>query len=391
MSVLSKKIQAMKPSATIAMSQKARLLLAQGVDVVNLTAGEPDFDTPDYVKQAAIDAMADGKTTYTTVDGIPELKQAICAKFKRDNGLDFGPENINVSPGGKAVIFNALAATLDPGDEVIVPAPYWVSYPEMVKLAGGDPVIIFAGPDQGFKINEDQLASAISSRTKWLMLNTPSNPTGAVYNREELQLLAGVLRDHPKVHILTDEIYEHLVYDGSFASLADVAPDLKSRTLTMNGMSKAFAMTGWRIGFAGGPETLIKAMAKVMSQTTSNPSSISQWASVAGLNGDLEFLADWQSDYKSRRDYLVDQLNRIPGLFCDKPSGAFYVFVDVREAVTALGLDNDIAFAEYLLETAHIGTVPGSAFGAPGFLRMSYATAQSRLEMAVDRLNKVLT
>ncbi|CAN0002399.1 unnamed protein product, partial [Chrysoparadoxa australica] len=300
---ISKALSRVKPSATIAVSQKARELKAAGRDVIGLGAGEPDFDTPDHIKDAAIQAIRDGKTKYTNVDGIPELKDAICAKFKRDNELDYAPEQVSVSPGGKPVIYNAFAATLNPGDEVVIPTPYWVSYPEMARLVGAEPVFAPAGVEDGFKLKPETLEKAISPKTRWVVLNSPSNPTGAAYTREELAALGTVLERHPQVLILTDDMYEHIVYDGfEFTSLVQAAPALYERTLTMNGVSKAYAMTGWRIGYAGGPQWLIKAMAKVMSQTTSNPCSISQWASVAALNGSHDFLIERNAAFKRRRD-----------------------------------------------------------------------------------------
>jgi len=375
-------------SATMAMTQMARELRAQGRDVIPLSMGQPDFDTPAHICQAATKAMQDGHTRYTAVDGIAELKTAICEKFQRDNHLDFTPDQINVSPGGKAVLFNALAVTISGGDEVIIPAPCWVSYPDMVRLCGGTPVIVSCGAEQGFKITPAQLEAAITSRTKWVMLNSPSNPTGAVYSEEELRGLAQVLRQYPHVLILSDDIYEHLIYDdASFATLAHVAPDLKTRILTMNGVSKAYAMTGWRIGYAGGPHWLTAAMRRYMGQTTSNPCSISQWAAIAALNGPQDFLMDWRAAYQSRRDYVLSRIEGIKGLRCDTPSGAFYVFVNCQSYLT------DKSDAEFALEILHetgVASIAGSAFHMPGYLRLSYAASQEALETAFNRLEAYL-
>ncbi|MEL7030237.1 MAG: pyridoxal phosphate-dependent aminotransferase, partial [Pseudomonadota bacterium] len=324
---LSDALSRVKPSPTMAVTQKARELKAAGRDVIGLGAGEPDFDTPDNVKDAAIDAIRRGETKYTAVDGIPELKQAIAAKFQRDNDLAYAPSQITVSPGGKAILYNAFVATLNPGDEVIVPAPYWVSYPDMALLAGGTPVIADARAEDGFRLTPEALERAITPRTKWLVFNSPSNPTGAAYTREEIKALTDVLLRHPQVWVLSDDMYEHLVYDDfAFTTPAQVEPALYDRTLTMNGASKAYAMTGWRIGYAGGPEPLIKAMAKVMSQSTSNPSSISQWAVVEALNGPQDFLAERNAVFKSRRDLVVGMLNEAEGISCLTPEGAFYVY-----------------------------------------------------------------
>ena len=368
----------------MAMTQMARDMRAQGREVISLSMGQSNFDTPVHIREAAAKAMADGKTRYTAVDGITELKAAICKKFKRDNDLDYKPNEINVSPGGKAVLFNALAVTVSAGDEVIIPAPCWVSYPDMVRLCGGNPVIVPCSAAQGFKITPEQLAAKITPRTKWLMLNSPSNPTGAVYSANELAALANVLREHPQVLVLCDDIYEHLVFDGAkFSTMAQIAPDLKDRVLTMNGVSKGYAMTGWRIGYAGGPEWLIAAMAKYMGQTTSNPSSISQWASVAALDGPQDFIKDWRADYQSRRDYVMGRIAQIDGLSCDVPPGAFYVFVDCK---AHLKNKTDTQLALDILQDTGVASVAGSAFHMEGFLRLSYGVAQSELEAAFDRL-----
>ncbi|WP_409433319.1 pyridoxal phosphate-dependent aminotransferase [Litorimonas sp. RW-G-Af-16] len=382
MTHLSDRISRVATSATMAMTQAARDLKAQGRDIISLSAGEPDFDTPVHIRDAAKAAMDAGQTRYTAVDGIAELKAAISAKFSRDNGLTYSASQISVAPGGKPVIFNALAVLVGAGDEVIVPAPCWVSYPEMVRLCDATPIIVPCGADTDYKLTPDALAAAITPRTKWLMLNSPSNPTGAAYTSNELEALANVLRDHPQILILCDDIYEHLVYDDfKFATMAEVAPDLFERTLTMNGVSKAYAMTGWRIGYAGGPDWLIGAMRKYIGQTTSNPCSISQWAAVAALNGPQDFLNDWRTAYARRRDMMVQRLNGMKGLSCQAPPGAFYVFVDCS-AVT----DNDSDLAMSLLREQGVATVPGSAFHAPGHLRFSYAASDEELREACDRL-----
>jgi len=381
-----------QPSATIAVSQKARELKAQGVDVIGLGAGEPDFDTPDHIKEAAIDAIRRGETKYTNIDGLSELKEAICAKFKRDNALSYKPSQVNVSPGGKPVIYNAFAATLNPGDEVVIPTPYWVSYPEMARLVGAEPVFAPAGVEDGFKLKPETLDKAITARTRWVILNSPSNPTGAAYTADEIRALAEVLVRHPQVLILTDDMYEHIVYDDfRFATIAEVAPELYDRTLTMNGVSKAYAMTGWRIGYAAGPEKLIKAMAKVMSQTTSNPCSISQWASVAALNGDHEFLKPRNAAFKTRRDAMLEKIAAAPGLTAPTPEGAFYIFADCSGLIgkTSAGgaaLTSDLDVCAALLTEEAVAVVPGEAFGAaPGF-RLSYATDDAALEEAGKRI-----
>ncbi len=380
---LSDAIASVAPSATMAMTQAARELRQGGADVIGLSAGEPDFATPEHIVEAADKAMRDGHTGYTAVDGIPELKAAIIEKFERDNGLTFTPAQINVGPGGKAVLWNALFVTCGPGDEVIVPAPYWVSYPSMVRLTGATPVIIQGGAD--FKITPEQLEAAITPRTRWLMLNSPSNPSGAVYSAEELRGLAEVIRAHPHVMVLSDDIYEALVYAGDFATMASVAPDLSERILTMNGVSKAYAMTGFRIGYAGGPEWLISAMRKFMGQTTSNPATPSQHAAIAALNGDHEFLDGWRAAYTRRRDMMVERLGAV-GLTAETPPGAFYVFADCEQAMAAGGFGTDADFAMALLKQAGVATVPGSAFGSPGHIRLSYAAADEQIARACDRI-----
>ena len=387
-------LRRVKPSATLAATQRARELQRTGRDVISLGAGEPDFDTPDNIKAAAIKAIQDGKTKYTDVDGIPELKAAIVAKFARENGLTYTPAQVNVSPGGKPVIYNALVATLSPGDEVVVPTPYWVSYPDMVLLAGGEPVFAHATAETGFKLTPHALEAAISPRTKWLILNSPSNPSGAAYTREELRALADVLVRHPQVWILTDDMYEHLVFgDFEFTTIAQVAPELYDRTLTMNGVSKAYAMTGWRIGYAGGPEPLIKAMAKVMSQTTSNPSSISQWAAVEALNGPQDFIAPNAKLFEQRRDLVVGMLNQANGIECARPEGAFYVYPSIRRLIgkrTPSGkvIETDEDFAIELIDAEGVAVVHGAAFGLSPHFRISYATSNALLEDACARIQR---
>ena len=362
--------------------------------MIGLGAGEPDFDTPDFVKSAAIDAINRGETKYTAVDGIADLKDAIIAKFKRDNGLDYSRDAISVAPGGKAIIFNALSATLNAGDEVIIPAPYWVSYPDMVKLAGGEPVIVSTKAENGFLLSPDALEQAITPKTRWLILNSPSNPTGAAYDREALKSITDVLERNPHVMLLSDDMYEHIVYDGfEFTTPAQVAPALFDRTLTMNGASKAYAMTGWRIGYAGGPPTLIKAMAKIMSQSTSNPCSISQWAAVAALNGDHSFLAERNAAFKDRRDMVVSMLNDADGLSCSTPQGAFYVFPSCAGAIgkrTPTGdvIATDEDFAAALLQDEAVAVVFGAAFGASPYFRISYATSKEALKEACMRIQR---
>ncbi len=390
----SRALRRVKPSATLAVSAKARALRAAGRDIISLSAGEPDFDTPDNIKEAAIRALREGKTKYTDVDGMPELKDAIVAKFQRENGLVYNRAQINVSPGGKAVIFNALMATLDPGDEVIIPAPYWVSYPDMALICGANPVFVETRLEHGFKLQPSDLGKAITDRTKWLLLNSPSNPTGAAYTADELKKLAGILMAFPHVHVLSDDMYEHLVYDGfAFHTLAQIEPALYPRTLTMNGVSKAYSMTGWRIGYAGGPEHIIKAMANVMSQTTSNPSSISQWAAVEALNGPQGFIPKNQALFKGRRDLVVSMLNQAHGLRCPCPGGAFYVYPSCagamgRRAPSGAVMNTDEDFARELLEAEGVAVVHGAAFGSSPSFRISYATSNALLEEACARIQR---
>ena len=394
MTSVSKALQRVKPSATMAMSAKARALKAAGRDCIALSQGEPDFDTPDNIKEAAYRAIREGKTKYTDVDGIPELKDAICAKFKRENGLEYKRTQINVSPGGKPVIFNAFMATLNPGDEVVIPAPYWVSYPDMALLCGGTPVFVDARIEDGFKITPQALAKAITPHTKWVLLNSPSNPSGAAYTADELKALAAVLLDFPQVLILTDDMYEHLVYGGfQFATIAQVEPRLYERTLTMNGVSKAYSMTGWRIGYAGGPEWLIKAMGAVMTQTTSNPSSVSQWAAVEALNGTQDFIPKNQKLFQERRDLVVSMLNQAQGIKCPTPEGAFYVYPSIEKLIgkkTPNGkmIDSDESFALELLEAECVALVHGGAFGLSPCFRISYATSNTELEDACARIQR---
>ena len=394
MAFLSDTLSRVKPSPTIAVTNRAREMRAEGRDVIGLGAGEPDFDTPDNVKAAGIAAINDGKTKYTAVDGIPELKAAICAKFKRDNGLDYTPAQITVNAGGKHTIYNAMAATLNPGDEVIIPAPYWVSYPDMVLLAGGEPVVVEAGIDTGFKLTADALEAAITPKTKWLIFNSPSNPTGAAYSADELRKLTDVLVRHPHVWILTDDMYEHLVFDNFvFATPAQVEPELYDRTLTMNGVSKAYSMTGWRIGYAAGPEHLITAMRKVQSQSTSNPCSISQWASVEALEGSQDFIRPNQALFKKRRDLVVAGLNACPGIECPTPEGAFYVYPSIADCIgkTSAGgttITDDETFAKALLDEAEVAVVFGAAFGLSPHFRVSYATSEDALTEACGRIRR---
>jgi aspartate aminotransferase len=389
---LSSALGRIAPSATLAMSGRVLEMKAKGLDVIGLSAGEPDFDTPDFVKDAAVEAIRSGKTKYTAVDGIPELKAAIQAKFKRDNNVDYGVKQITVNAGGKHTLFNALVASVDAGDEVIIPAPYWVSYPDIVQFAGGKPVIIMAGADQGYKITPAQLDAAITPKTRWLILNSPSNPTGAAYTGLELEALGQVLLKHPHVMLLTDDMYEHIWYaQQPFATMLQVCPELYDRTLTMNGASKAYAMTGWRIGYAGGPAWLIKAMGDLQSQSTSNPCSISQYAVAAALNGPQDFLKERNAKFKERRDLVVSMLNDAPGLSCPTPEGAFYVYPDasgVIGKITPKGkkIESDADLIDYFLDDWNVAAVHGAAFGlSPGF-RISYATSSDVLREACTRI-----
>ncbi|SDE45309.1 pyridoxal phosphate-dependent aminotransferase [Limimaricola pyoseonensis] len=394
MPFLSDTLARVKPSPTVAITGKALEMKAAGRDVIGLSAGEPDFDTPPHVAEAGQRAIAEGRTRYTAVDGIPELKRAICDKFARDNGLDYRPAQVSVGTGGKQVIYNALMATLNPGDEVIIPAPFWVSYPDMVLLAGGTPVIVAAGIGTGFKITPAQLEAAITPNTKWFLFNSPSNPTGAGYTRDELKALTEVLLRHPHVHVLTDDMYEHLTFgDFAFCTPAEVEPRLHDRTLTVNGVSKAYAMTGWRIGYAAGPEPLIRAMAKIQSQSTSNPCSISQWAAVAALDGPQGFIADNNRIFQRRRDMVVEMLNAAPGVTCAVPDGAFYVYPDIsgclgKTSAGGVAITDDEAFATALLEEEGVAVVFGAAFGLSPNFRVSYATSDAALREACTRIQR---
>ncbi|HEY1224561.1 MAG TPA: pyridoxal phosphate-dependent aminotransferase [Brevundimonas sp.] len=393
-SLQSAALSRVKPSATLAVTAQARALKAEGRDVIGLGAGEPDFDTPENIKAAAIAAIQRGETKYTDADGMPELKKAVSAKFKRENGLDYPPAQIHVAPGGKTVIYNALVATLSPGDEVIVPAPYWVSYPDMVLLAGGEPVRVVGHEADGFKLRPEALEAAITARTKWIILNSPSNPTGAAYTRAELEALAAVLRRHPQVWVLTDDMYEHLIYgDFEYTTMAQVAPDLYDRTLTVNGVSKAYAMTGWRIGYAGGPKPLIDLMRKVAGQTTSNPSSISQWAAVEALNGPQDFIPERGKAFEARRDLVVSMLNQASGVRCATPEGAFYVYPSIEGLIgkttdAGVVIADDEVFTAELLAAEGVAVVQGAAFGLSPYFRVSYATSDAVLEEACTRIQR---
>jgi aspartate aminotransferase len=394
---LSKRVLAIKESPTLAIAAKAQKLKAEGRDVIALATGEPDFDTPQHIKAAAIGAINSGFTKYTPVSGTPSLKQAVIAKFKRDNGVEFSPKQILVSVGGKQSFFNLCMALLGPGDEVVIPAPYWVSYPDIVLLAEGTPVTVECGIEQSFKLTAPQLEKVLTPQTRLLVLNSPSNPTGAVYTLEELQALAVVLKKYPRVLIASDDMYEHvLLGDTRFFNILNAAPELKERTILLNGVSKAYSMTGWRIGYAGGPEWLIKAMDNIQSQSTSNPTSISQVAAEAALNGDQGCITPMLEAFNQRHAYVVDYFNRIRGLKCLAAGGAFYAFVDARTAIANLHAEGkiaaatDLAFADYLLESQDVAVVPGSAFGAEGYFRISFATSMQNLEKALARIEKAL-
>lgn len=391
--LLANRLSNIKPSPTMAISAKAMEMKAAGIPVIGLAAGEPDFDTPDHIKQAAYDAIKGGQTKYTAVDGIPPLKAAVADKFARENGLTYDAKTqITVGTGGKQVLYNAFMATLNPGDEVLIPTPYWVSYPDMAILAEGTPVFVEGPADKGFKIQPDALRAALTDKTKWLILNSPSNPSGAAYTADELKALGAVLADFPHVLIMTDDMYEHLVYDGfEYATIAQVCPDLIGRTLTCNGVSKAFAMTGWRIGYAGGPAPLIKAMAKVQSQSTSNPSSVSQAAALEALTGDTSFLAERNEVFRERRNMVAEKLNAIEGIDCAVPDGAFYVYPSIagligKKTPDGKAIENDGDFAAYLLESVQVAIVPGVAFGLSPHFRVSYATSTQALEDAMTRI-----
>jgi aspartate aminotransferase len=392
MSIVSNNLKRIKPSPTIAVTQKARELKASGEDIIGLGAGEPDFDTPDNIKQAAIKAIKEGDTKYTAVDGTPALKEAIVKKFKRENNLEYQVDQITVGAGGKHVIYNAMMATLNEGDEVVVPAPYWVSYPDIVLLAGGEPVILECNEKQGFKINPLELEKTITKKTKWIILNSPSNPTGACYSEKDIREIAKVLEKHPHVYILSDDIYEHVTYESfKFFTIAQIK-SLKDRVLTMNGVSKAYSMTGWRIGYAAGPKEIIKAIAKIQSQSTTNPSSISQAAAVEALNGTQNFIKERAISFQSRRDFVVKALNEIDGIECLNPDGAFYVFPSCKDLIGKKDINgNDIKkdtdFVQSLLENNGVAVVQGSAFGLEGFFRISYATSMENLKKAMEKIS----
>ena len=396
MSILAKRNSYIKPSPTIAITMKAKQLIAEGKDVISLGAGEPDFNTPENIVEAAHKAAQEGKTKYTPVEGTVELRKAIAAKFKRENNLDYKPNEIMVSTGGKQVLFNAFLATVEEGDEVVIPAPYWVSYPDMVCLCEGTPVFVECGAENGFKMKPEQLEKAITPKTKWLVFNSPSNPTGAAYTEAEIKALAAVLTKHPHVWIMSDDIYEHLVYDDfKFHTIAEVAPELKARTLTINGVSKAYAMTGWRIGYGAGDAALIKAMTDLQSQSTSNACSIAQAAALEALNGPQEFLATWRDSFANRRNLVVEKLNKIEGIVCPKPEGAFYVYASCAGVLgkkTAAGqtINTSSDFAAYLLENVGVSVVPGNAFGLDPYFRISYATSEKVLEDACARIAKAV-
>lgn len=391
---IAKRLDKIKPSATLALAAKAQELKAQGKDVIGLAVGEPDFDTPDFIKDAAKLAMDQGKTKYTPVPGTPELRKAVADKFKRENNLTYTPDQIIIGTGGKQVLYNAFMATLNPGDEVVIAAPYWLSYPEIVTLCEGTPVIVKTTLDSGFKMTAGALEKAITPQTKWVILNSPSNPTGAAYTATELKALGDVILKHPHVWVLTDDIYEHLVYDDfKFSTIAEVIPALYDRTLTVNGVSKAYAMTGWRIGYAGGPIELIKAMNKVQGQSTSNPSSISQAAALAALNGDQAFLKDWQKKFQERRDLVVSMLNQAQGITCKPSEGAFYVFASCEGLIGKITpdgkkIENDSDFAAYLVEKHNLVLVPGVEFGLSPYFRISYALSIETLTKACERIQK---
>ncbi|MDP9014425.1 MAG: pyridoxal phosphate-dependent aminotransferase [Pseudomonadota bacterium] len=389
---LSKRVHKVKPSPTLAVTARAAKLKAEGKDIIGLGAGEPDFDTPLHIADAGVEAIRKGITRYTAVDGTAELKDAIIAKFKRDNDLTYDRGQILVSSGAKQTCFNLCAALLDPGDECVIPAPYWVSYPDMVMLADGVPVCVYGGADQGYKITPAQLAAAITPRTKMLFLNSPSNPTGAAYTRAELAELGAVLAEHPQIVIAADEMYEHIYWAAEpFTSFAQANPQLYDRTVTINGVSKAYAMTGWRIGYCGGPKEIVAAMGTIQGQSTSNASSISQRAATVGLNADQACVADMNKAFKERHDFVVAGLNAIPGISCQKGAGTFYAFADVGGAMRALGIKDDNAFAEYLLVEAGVAVVPGSGFGAPGHMRISFACSMQMLEDALRRIQRALS
>ena len=388
--ILSNRVQKIKPSATMAVSDKAKQLKAQGVKIVSMGSGEPDFDTPVNIQKAANQAIAAGETRYTAVDGTPQLKKAICDKFKRENKLDYSVSEVMVSSGGKQVFYNLCQAILSKGDEVVIPNPYWVSYPDIAILADAKPVFIEAGLDQEFKITPEQLESSINANTKLFVLNSPSNPTGAVYTESEIEGLGAVLERHPHVFLISDDIYEHIRWkDDAFVNIAMACPKLRERTIILNGVSKAYAMTGWRIGYAAGPEEIIKAMKKIQGQSTSNPSSISQAAALEAISGDQSFINTMVDAFEKRHNFLVDSLNAIDGIECPQSRGAFYSFPRVHGMIERLGLKDDVEFSTYCLEKISLALVPGSAFGAPGYVRLSFATSMDNLKLAIERLSNI--
>lgn len=390
---LSDRVNAVKPSPTLAITARAAEMRAAGKDIIGLGAGEPDFDTPEHIKAAAVQALADGFTKYTAVDGTPALKQAIITKFKQDNGFDYQADQILVSCGGKQSFFNLTQALLNPGDEVIIPAPYWVSYPDMVLLAGGKPVIIEADQQQNFKINAEQLSAAITDKTRLFIINSPSNPSGVSYSFDELKQLGEVLLQHPNIIVATDDMYEHIVWEaGSFVNILNACPALYDRMMVLNGVSKAYAMTGWRIGYAAGPVTLIKAMKKIQSQSTSNPTSISQVAATTAISGDQACIQTMLVEFKKRHDWVVAELNTIPGIECLESDGTFYVFPNIEGTYSSLnGINNDLDFTEFLITEAGVAVVPGSAFGCEGHIRISIATSMENLQNALQRIRQALS
>jgi len=388
---IAQRVQAIKPSPTLAVTARAAEMRAAGHDIIGLGAGEPDFDTPVHVKEAAVVAINKGYTKYTPVDGIPALKQAVIDKFARDNQLEYRMKQILVSCGGKQSFYNMAQALLNPGDEVIIPAPYWVSYPDMVRLASAEPVIVNAGIEQGFKIGPKQLEAALTEKTRLFVLNSPSNPTGVYYTPADLAELGAVISNYPQVMVATDDMYEHILWEGApFKNILNVCPQLYDRTIVLNGVSKAYAMTGWRIGYAGGPEPLIQKMKTIQSQSTSNPTSISQYAALAALEGDQSFINDMVNTFKGRHDFVLKSLLQISGVECKPGQGAFYIFPSMQGAMDRLGIKTDVEFSEFLIEKAQVAVVPGSAFGAPGYVRISFATSQANLEKAMERLHATL-
>ena len=388
--ILSNRVKKIKPSATIAVSDKAKQLKAQGVQIISMGSGEPDFDTPVNIQKAATRAIGAGETRYTSVDGTPQLKKAICEKFKRENDLDYSFNEVMVSSGGKQVFYNLCQAILSKGDEVIIPSPYWVSYPDMTILADATPVFIEAGLNQEFKITAEQLESSINANTKLFVLNSPSNPTGSVYTKSEIESLSSVLEKHPHVHIISDDIYEHIRWeDDEFVNIVMACPNLKDRTIILNGVSKAYAMTDWRIGYAAGPENIIKAMKKIQGQSTSNPSSISQAAALEAISGDQSFINMMVEAFERRHNFLVENLNAIDGIECPRSRGAFYSFPRVQGLIDRLGLKDDVEFSTYCLDKISLALVPGSAFGAPGYVRLSFATSMDNIKLAIERLSNI--